>query len=107
MSILNVNLTDIRGLSKTTQREMFEEWKQKKMPKPKNLSFEGEKQVIAGKERTFVVASFGDYVDASNHKRRFVCYRCGLGTISRVYSWVWDEQHHRWHECAVQGFGSW
>lgn len=105
--MINADLTDIRGLSKYDKVKAFEAWKLEKCPKPNSFFFEGEKQFIKGKERQWRVESFGDYCDASGHYRRFVCYRCGLGNLTRFYSWVWDEQARTWNECAMQGFGSW
>jgi hypothetical protein len=107
MAILDVDLTDVRGLSKRDQRAAFQSWKETKCPNPNSFSFEGKKEFIKGKERVWTVVSFGDYVDASNRYRRFISYRCGLGTLSRVYSWVWDETSSTWQECALTGFGSW
>ena len=107
MTILNVDLTDVRGYSKKDAEQSFLSWRDTHCPKPKDFSFEGKKEFIKGKERTWRVESFGDYVDASNNYRRFICYRCGLGTLTRVYSWVWSETDKRWVEAPMQGFGSW
>jgi hypothetical protein len=101
-------MTDLKQFaSKKDKRAAFETWKLTHLPDGKNLFFEGEKQVIKGEERTFVVASFGDYEDANRCARRFVAYRCGLGNITRVYSWLWHPDEKRWIECATQQFGSW
>lgn len=107
MSVLNVNLTDLRGLSKKNARETFETWAREHLPKSSMLSFEGGKEKIAGVERQWKVVSFGDYRDAYGRYRRFVSYRCGFGSLSRVYSWVWDAGKNDWMECDMQGFGSW
>jgi hypothetical protein len=105
--MFSLKATDIQKASKAQGREAFAEWVAKKMPKPKDLSFEGERQFIKGKDRLFIVASFGDYIDADNAKRRFVSYRCGLGTITIVYSWVWNAERKVWGERIRQQFGSW
>ena len=107
MALVSLKAVDIQKASRATGREEFSKWREKKMPKPKDLSFEGERQFIKGKDRLFIVASFGDYLDADNAKRRFVSYRCGLGTITIVYSWVWNTEGKCWGERIRQQFGSW
>lgn len=107
MAILNVDLTDARNLSKADARAAFIAWRDEKCPMPDAVPFEGKKEIIAGKERTWRVCSWGDYQDASGHYRRFVSYRCGLGNLSRVYAWIWNEKESRWYPLEVQGFGSW
>jgi hypothetical protein len=107
MAILNVDLTDVRGLTKMDARAAFERWKEQKCPSPNTFSFEGGEEIIAGKKRRWSVVSWGDYQDASGHYRRFISYRCGVGSLSRVFSWVWDDEGKRWNECSMQGFGSW
>jgi len=101
-------LTDLSTFTnKKSKQEAFEDWARTHLPNDKRLSFEDGNQIIKGKERTFVVASFGDYEDANRCARRFVAYRCGLGNITRVYSWLWHADEKRWLECATQQFGSW
>lgn len=107
MAILNVDITDIRGLSKYDKEQAFKAWEKEKCPKPNTFFFEGEKQFIKGKDRTWKVESFGDYLDASGNSRRFIAYRCGVGNLTRMYSWVYDWKANQWNECAMQDFGSW
>jgi len=107
VALLNVDIMDLKGLNKQDARTTFETWAKNHIPNASMLSFEGGKEVIAGRERSWRVVSFGDYKDASGHARRFVSYRCGFGTLSRVYSWIWDDVNSRWMPCEVQGFGSW
>lgn len=91
-----------------TRKEEFEHWRDTQLPKDgKDLSFEGGKEVILGKMRTWLVTSYGDYEDANRNARRFVSYRNGLGTMTRVYSWLWQPSEHRWLRCEDQQFGSW
>jgi hypothetical protein len=106
MAILNVDITDISRGSKYDREQAFLSWNKERCPKPNTFFFEGEKQVIKGKELTWKVTSFGDYIDASGNSRRFIAYRCGVGNLTRMYSWVYDWKNNSWTECQTQSFGS-
>lgn len=102
------DLTDLRAIkSKKTRQETYEAWREKNLPRPNSLSFEGEEILIAGKTYRWTVETFGDYEDANRNARRFVAYRIPKGNISRVYSWLWHPSEKRWLECQIQQFGSW
>lgn len=101
------DLTDLTKMSKQSARERYELWAKESVPMRPILPFEGEKQVIKKLERTFTVSGFGDYRDADGNWRRFVAYRCGLGTISIVHSWTWSEAKKTWLSNVRQQFGSW
>lgn len=91
-----------------TREEAFEQWRNENLPRDgKNLPFKGEKHLVKGCERTWLVASYGDYEDANRNPRRFVSYRNGVGTMTKVYSWLWDFNQKRWLRCEDQQFGTW
>lgn len=91
-----------------TRREAFEQWRDENLPGDgKKLSFEGGEIEARGKKWKWLVASYGDYQDANRCARRFVSWRCGLGNMTLVVSWLWHPEEHRWLRCQDQQFGTW
>lgn len=105
--MLNAKLWDARNSTRKDWIGTYESWRDKNIPNANAFPLIIKTEVIAGRERQWRVASFGEFKDQSGNIRRFVAYRCGLGTLCKNYSWVWRPQDNMWQECALQQFGSW